>query len=151
MMEDFKDDEDILKFAIDREAKAHRFYIALAQRMADPEMREVFEMLAQDEVEHKEKLELEMIKAGRIVASDIDTKRFEDYPELGDEPILHMNYKDALAIGIDKENTSFRLYADWMVLAEDDERREMLLSLAEEEAKHKARLEIEYDMLIKNL
>jgi len=38
-----------------------------------------------------------------------------------------------------------------MASAENDEQREMLLSLAQEEAKHKARLEIEYDMLIKNL
>ena len=47
-MEDFEADEDILKFAIDREARANRFYVALAERMADPEMREVFEVLAQD-------------------------------------------------------------------------------------------------------
>ncbi len=45
-MEGFESDDDILKFAIDREAKANRFYVALAERMADPEMREVFEILA---------------------------------------------------------------------------------------------------------
>ena len=63
---------------------------------------------------------------------------------------LHMDYKNALAIAMDKERVSFRLYADWLVTAEDEEQREMILSLAEEEAKHKARLEIEYDMLVKN-
>jgi rubrerythrin len=149
-MKDFEADEDILKFAIDREAKANRFYVALAERMADPEMREVFEMLAQDELEHKAKLELEVMKTGKVVTSDTDANRFEADGAADVATVLHMDYKNALAIGIDKESTSFRLYADWMVTAKDDEQREMLLSLAQEEAKHKARLEIEYEMLIKN-
>jgi rubrerythrin len=149
-MKDFEVEKDILKFAIDREVQANRFYIALAQRMADPEMREVFEILAAEELQHKQKLELEVIKTGRVVARDTDENRFEVYPETEDELVLHMDYKSALAIAIDKEDASFRLYADWMVTADDDAQREMLLSLAEEEAKHKARLEIEYDMLLKN-
>ena len=150
MMEGFETDEDILKFAIDREVKANRFYLALARHTADPEMRAVFEMLAQDELEHKAKLELEVMKTGKVLAPQKDVNKFEDHHE-DLEPVLNMDFKDALAIGIDKEKASFRLYADWMVSAENEEQREMLLSLAQEEAKHKARLEMEYDMLIKNL
>ena len=149
-MEGFESEYDILKFAIDREKQANRFYVALAQRVDDPEMQEVFEMLAQDELEHKAKLELEVMKTGRVVASKEMAGRFEADGATDDATVLHMDYKDALAIGIDKERASFRLYADWMLSAENEEQREMLLSLAEEEAKHKARLEIEYDMLIKN-
>ncbi len=149
-MEGFESDYDILKFAIDREAQANRFYVALAERMADPEMREVFEILAQDELEHKAKLELEVMKTGKVLAPEKDVNRFEADGAADVAAVLHMDYKNALAIGIDKERASFRLYADWMVTAEDDQQREMLLSLAEEEAKHKARLEIEYEMLIKN-
>lgn len=149
-MEGFESDYDILKFAIDREAKANRFYVALAQRVADPEMREVFEIFAQDELEHKAKLELEVMKIGKVVASEEMAGRFEADGAADVATVLHMDYKNALAIGIDKERASFRLYADWMVTAEDEEQREMLLSLAQEEAKHKARLEIEYEMLIKN-
>jgi len=149
-MEGFESEYDILKFAIDREAKANRFYVALARRVTDPEMREVFEMFAQDELEHKAKLELEVMKIGKVVPSEEMTGRFEADGTTDDAAVLHMDFKDALAIGIDKERASFRLYADWMVSAEDDQRREMLLLLAQEEAKHKARLEIEYEMLIKN-
>ena len=148
-MEEFGSD-DILKFAIDREAQANRFYIALAERMADDEMREVFENLAAQELEHKELLELEVMKRGTVVASEEMMGRFEADGVADVATVLHMDYKSALAIGIDKEGASFRLYADWVVMAEDDEQREILLSLAQEEAKHKARLEIEYDMLVKN-
>jgi rubrerythrin len=148
-MEEFES-EDILKFAIDREAQANRFYVALAERMADDEMREVFENLAAEELEHKALLELEVMKRGTVVASEEMVGRFEADGAADVATVLHMGYKNALAIGIDKERASFRLYADWMVTAEDEEQREILLSLAEEEAKHKARLEIEYDMLVKN-
>ena len=148
-MEEFESD-DILKFAIDREAQANRFYVALSERMADDEMREVFEILAAEELEHKALLELEVMKRGTVVASEEMVSRFEADGAADVAAVLHMDYKNALAIGIDKERASFRLYADWMVTAEDEEQREILLSLAEEEAKHKARLEIEYDMLVKN-
>jgi rubrerythrin len=148
-MEEFES-EDILKFAIDREAQANRFYVALAERMADDEMREVFENLAAEELEHKALLELEVMKRGTVVASEEMVGRFEADGAADVATVLHMGYKNALAIGIDKERASFRLYADWKVTAEDEEQREILLSLAEEEAKHKARLEIEYDMLVKN-
>ena len=148
-MEEFESD-DILKFAIDREAQANRFYVALSERMADDEMREVFEILAAEELEHKALLELEVMKRGTVVASEEMMGRFEADGVADVATVLHMDYKSALAIGIDKEGASFRLYADWVVMAEDDEQREILLSLAQEEAKHKARLEIEYDMLVKN-
>ncbi len=148
-MEEFETD-DILKFAIDREAQANRFYVVLAERVADDEMREVFENLAAQELEHKALLELEVMKRGSVVISEKMAGRFEADGGADVATVLHMDYKNALAIGIDKERASFRLYADWIVTAEDDEQREILLSLAQEEAKHKARLEIEYDMLVKN-
>jgi rubrerythrin len=148
-MEEFESD-DILKFAIDREAQANRFYVVLAERMADDEMREVFEILAAEELEHKALLELEVMKRGTVVVSGKMAGRFAADDVVDVATVLHMDYKNALAIGIDKERASFRLYADWMAMAEDAEQREILLSLAEEEAKHKARLEIEYDMLVKN-
>ena len=87
-MEGFESEYDILKFAIDREAKANRFYVALAQRVDDPEMQEVFEMLAQDELEHKAKLELEVMKIGKVIASEEMTGRFEADGATDDATVL---------------------------------------------------------------
>jgi rubrerythrin len=148
-MEEIEPD-DILKFAIDREAQANRFYIALAERMADADMQDVFEIFAAQELEHKALLELELMKTGKVVVSKEIASWFEADGAADVATVLHMDYKNALAIGIEKERASFRLYADWMATAQDEEQREILLSLAEEEAKHMARLEIEYDMLVKN-
>jgi rubrerythrin len=46
---------------------------------------------------------------------------------------------------IKKERISVRLYVDLAAIVEDAGAREMLLSLAQEEAGHKARFEIEYE------
>ena len=45
-------DDEILEFAIAREIEANRFYLALAERVANPEIRKVFEDLAAEELEH---------------------------------------------------------------------------------------------------
>ena len=44
-----------------------------------------------------------------------------------------------------KEKAAYRLYLDLAAVGEDEELTDMFLSLAQEEAKHKLRFEIEYD------
>jgi rubrerythrin len=59
-------DQEILEYAISREVEAYYFYLALAGRVDTPKMRQVFEDLAAEELEHRAKLELEMIKTGKL-------------------------------------------------------------------------------------
>jgi len=58
-----------------------------------------------------------------------------------------MTYTDLLVVGMKKEETSRRLYADLAAVAEKQEFRDIFLKLAQEEAKHKLRFEFEYDLL----
>ena len=44
-----------------------------------------------------------------------------------------------------QEKAAFKLYTDLAVVAPDEDLRDLLLSLAQEEAKHKLRFEVEYD------
>jgi len=53
-----------------------------------------------------------------------------------------------LILAIKKEKVSFRLYVDMAELVDEAELREMLLTLAEEEARHKVRFEMEYDKIL---
>jgi len=52
---------------------------------------------------------------------------------------------DALLLGIDKENASFRFYADLAASITGPPAGDMLFALAEEELKHKIRFEQEYN------
>ena len=142
--------EEVLEFAIAREVEANRFYLALAERVDVLEMRKVFEELAEEELEHKAKLELEFLKKGKTLFSkdrgiDINTS---DYI-ISDEPLIDMEYKDMLCLAIEKEDAAFRIYVNLLGYVDDHEAKEVLLAIAEEEVKHKLRFEIEYDNLLK--
>jgi len=142
-------DIEIWEFAIAREIEAVHFYRILAKRTKSPEMRKVFEDLAEEELEHKAKLELEVIKMGKTIVEQKPSDFEIDYDKENVGPELDMAYKDMLLLGVEKEEASFRTYVTLIGTVHDQESREVLLAIAEEEVKHKLRFELEYDMLLK--
>ena len=143
--------EEILEYAISREVEAYYFCLALAGRVDTPKMRQVFEDMAAEELEHKAKLELEMIKMGKTLpARQMPSGRPEsDYIMSDSDAPLDMDYADMLLLGMEKEEAAFRLYVNLIPNVHDEESREVLLALAQEEVRHKLRFETEYDMLRK--
>ncbi|MHC4461385.1 MAG: ferritin family protein [Planctomycetota bacterium] len=148
-MAEFDSDDEILELAIAREEDANQFYMILAERATNAEMRKIFEDLAEEELEHKAKLELEVVKTGRVVTAteepDLETKG--DTETIG--PDVDMDYKDMLIMAMQKEEASFRLYVDLTGRIVNEDARETLMALAEEEVKHKLRFETEYELLLK--
>jgi rubrerythrin len=143
-------DIEIWEFAIGREIDANRFYLTLAQRIDNPEMRKVFEDLAKEELEHKAKLEMELMKTGKVVSANHESAGIgvgQVWQSSG--PKLDMDYKDMLLLGMEKEEASFRTYVTLIGTVHEQGAREVLLAIAEEEVKHKLRFELEYDMLLK--
>jgi rubrerythrin len=61
--------------------------------------------------------------------------------------IPDMNYEQLLLMAIAKEKRSVRFYIELAALVQEKDAREALISLAEEEAKHEARFQMEYDYL----
>ena len=149
-MAEFETVEEILELAIAREEDAHVFLMTLAARMVNPEMRKIFEELATEELEHKARLELEVVKSGRVVTDSKTKLYFEtnDYAEdFGSE--IDMDYKDMLTMAMQKEESSFRLYVDLASRVTKEDAYETFLALAEEEVRHKMRFEMEYDNILR--
>jgi rubrerythrin len=48
---------DILRYAMKNEEKSHTFYLRSAEQCEDPELKRLFQMLAQEEAKHKLKFE----------------------------------------------------------------------------------------------
>ncbi len=148
-MAEFESYDEILDLAIAREEDANQFYLALAARVQRPEMRKVFEELAGEELEHKAKLELEVMKTGRVVTAmqdvDIGIERAVGFNKTD----LDMDYKDILIIAMQKEESAFKLYVDLAGRVTNEDSKETLLALAQEEVKHKLRFEMEYENLLK--
>jgi rubrerythrin len=56
-----------------------------------------------------------------------------------------MKYQDILILAMKREEQATRLYADMSKKVDDPQLQNLLLTLAREEAKHKNKLETEYD------
>ncbi len=146
-MGQFESVEEILDFAIAREIEARDFYMKLAERMENPAMQKVFENFATEELGHKFKLEA--FKRGDIslVPQQVQSLNIADYV-VDVDPQPDMVYAEALVLAMRKEKAAYRLYLDLAAVGEDEELTDMFLSLAQEEAKHKLRFEIEYDDIV---
>ncbi len=148
-METFETYEAIVEFGILKERQANRFYLAMAQRVADEGISRLFEELAAEELEHKARLELELMKAGRVVDTSPDTEEINDSDYIiSDSPQLDMDLRDVLELAVAKEDAAFRLYIDMAAKAKDEESREAILAMAQEEVRHKMRFETERDKLL---
>jgi rubrerythrin len=135
----------VLDFAIKNEQDASDFYTELASKMEKPYMKQAFESFAAEERGHKAKLE--SVKKGNI-AKLAKTKVLD--LKIGDylveqKPSATMDYQSALILAMKQEKAAFRLYTDLAASTDDDNVRDLFLGLAQEEAKHKLRFEVEYD------
>ena len=148
-MDTFESFIAVLDYAIDKEIEANQFYVDMAKQMKNPTMREVFEAFAKEELGHKAKLEA--IKQGKEVqpVKNITDLRIADYT-VDVKPAPDMSYQDALILAMKKEKVAFRLYLDLVDQVENEDQKALFLSLAQEEAKHKLRFEIEYDDVVLN-
>jgi rubrerythrin len=136
--------EEILRFAIRKEADAAAFYRMAADR-SNPGVKKTFEELAKEEEGHKKKLEgfdpkkIEKIKLKETKGLGI-AEVVEDVPFTSD-----MSYADLLRMAIKNEERSEHLYASTAKSVVDPQLKKVLMVLSNEETTHKTRLEKIYD------
>ncbi len=139
--------DEILNFAIAAETEACEFYADLAAKARSDQMRRVFEEFAREESGHK--VRLEGVKQGGALsrAEKVADLKIADYTvavEVGPD----MNYQDAIVLAMQKEKAAFKLYSALAETTDDPELKDMFLILAQEEARHKLRFEIEFDEVV---
>ncbi len=144
-MSSWKSVDDVLNFAIKEEEAAVVFYRRMAANAANEAMREAFEQFAREEEGHKRKLQAVMEGRSLLLPSQrvVDMK-ITDYMvdvELRDD----LSYAEALVVAAKKEKAAFRLYTSLASMADELELKALFEALAQEEARHKLRFEIEYD------
>jgi rubrerythrin len=140
--------EKILDFAIEKEEEAAQFYTDLAAKMDKPHIKKVFVDFALEEKSHKAKLEL--VKSGQLQLSKPDEIMNLQIAEVVSDVDLEgdFDYQKALIAAMKNEKASYKLYTDLAEIAVDENTKNTFLNLAQEEAKHKLRFEIEYDETI---
>ena len=144
-MKAFGSVDEILDFAIGKEEEAAQLYTSLARQTKKSWMRQVFEEFASEELGHKAKLLA--IKQDKLLlpaAEKVMDLKIGDYL-MDVEASSGLDYQDALILAMKEEKAAFRLYSDLAAATDDEALRATLLALAQEEARHKLRFEIEYD------
>lgn len=144
-MTDLNNLEEILDYAIAMEQKAVDLYTDIAAKADTEHNRQLFLSFAQEERGHK--IKLENVKLGKIEIGStekVQDLKIADYAndvELSDDS----SYQNILMFAMKQEKQAYRLYTDLADRADNEEIKELFLSLAHEEANHKLRFEIEYD------
>jgi rubrerythrin len=149
-MEHLNSINGILDFAIEQEQIAADFYNNIAKKSATGEMQAVFQGFAKEEMGHKAKL-INIKEKGTytLTANKILDLRMSDFIDTT-QPRSDMTYQDILKIAMHREKAAFKLYIILSTKAPNEELKNVFLMLAQEEAKHKLRFEIEYDEYVLN-
>ena len=144
-MNDWNNINDILDYAIEREQEATDFYLSMAAIAKHRHMAEVFEGFAREEAAHKARLQAikvkDMFDTSPRAIKDL---KIGDYL-VADEPNEETDYQSALILAMKKEKAAYRLYSDLASLTPDAAVQSVFQRLAQEEARHKLRFEVEYD------
>ena len=137
--------EEALDFAIEREQEAADFYFALAEKMPQMNMTKVLDRFAKEELGHKARLQA--IKNKKMVHAEptqvMDLKIGDYLTEMDADKIT--DYQSALIVAMKREKAAFKLYSDLAAMADTEGIRNVMLRLAQDEANHKLRFEVEYD------
>lgn len=130
---------DILQFAINEEKEAYQFYTQQARKTVDLELKLIWEQLATDEIKHKAQLSniLELEENTQAFFSNLKMIDFEkvEIPQKsfsGEEKIILQ--------AVENENEAYFMYKNLADRVNDEKSKNILLTMANEELKHKMSL-----------
>jgi rubrerythrin len=137
----FKDFQDIIDFAYDKEKEAEAFYLEASEMESMSGHRELFKEFAAEERKHQdmlknmEKTDLSDYKWKWIP----DIKRSNYQVEIPYEK--GMAYRDILLLASKREEKALALYNELQNKMESEQLKKVFKALCQEEAKHKLKLE----------
>jgi rubrerythrin len=132
---------EIMDYAIDKEEEAAAFYEEASGQEKYSGAKEVFESFAREEKKHQAMLEnftkvnIEHYKIKKIP----DLKRSDYLVDIEYKP--GMPYSDILRLAMKREEKALKFYTAFGEKTGTDEHKKLFQILAQEEAKHKLKLE----------
>ena len=145
-MEKFDSIEAILEYAIQSEQDAVDFYNKLAEKATNKSVEKIFLKNAAEEMGHK--IKLEKVKNEGLFLREfpdgVKDLKLSDYITKR-PPSKIEDYADALRLAMHREKAAFRLYIKLSKSTENPDMRRLFEKLADEEASHKLKFELEYD------
>ena len=133
--------KNIIKFAMENEVEAQKFYEEAAKKIENTQLKEMFADFAEEEKRHREILKQIYIsnRMGDYFHEDRDYHIAEDV----DLPDLSTNMKpaDAIALAMKKEEAAMVQYTELAETCPEPDKKKIFLDLAAMERGHKLRME----------
>ncbi|GAB4347244.1 MAG: hypothetical protein Kow0099_29160 [Candidatus Abyssubacteria bacterium] len=137
--------KQILNRAIGKEVEAKTLYEIYAEKVEDVQARNLLKELAREELGHKQILEkIDSEKPGTFTKPEIAKNEFADFTERA-EVTKESTMQEVLRFAIGEEIDAFNFYTSILSFAGDENTRNLLNRIANEEKKHKEKLERLYD------
>jgi rubrerythrin len=139
--------EDIINFAIEREKEAAAFYEDASAQEPYAGAKEIFADFAKEEKKHRAMLENLLTGERKVAEYEFkwipDMKRSDYMVDLTYES--GMPYTDILRLAMKREEKALELYNELAEKTDEESLIKVFQILAQEEAKHKLKLETLYD------
>ncbi len=133
--------KEVLEFAISREIEAQDFYKAVANKMKEKNIKEMFLNFVIEEEKH-EKI-LRNIHDRQGIGKYFDEKKDYKISETFETPVVSdaMSPSEAFALAAKNEEAAMNLYTDLAKVTTDPEQRKVFEDLASMERGHKLKME----------
>ena len=137
---------DIIDIAISREEDAYNFYMDIARAIDDAAARETIEFIAGEEKKHKAFLvdyREGKYGPGPLRMTDVVLYKIAEHqaePEIAE----HMKREDVFLVASHRELRSYEFYSALAEQHDASELKDLLLRIANEELKHKEKMEYLY-------
>lgn len=139
------DVKEIIKQAAQQEEKAYKFYMDALKFVKDPASQLWLKELAAEELKHKEMLQkFDASKIKQFKPAKIQDLHITEY--LVDKDIHEIkDFQDVLIVAMKKEQKSYNFYVSMAKSSDNPDMKNLCKTLAQEELKHKHKLELYYD------
>ena len=137
---------EVLDKAIQREEEAYAFYMGILNEIEDKSAKETIEWVANEERKHKDflvdyregKYGSKALRMSEVVHYKI--AEHQEEPEIAKD----MRREDVFLVASHREMKSYHFYTELAGLHPDGDTKKMLLRIANEELKHKEKMEYLY-------
>ena len=136
----------LIEIAIKNEEDARAFYLGLHDLVEDALAKETLKFLAGEELGHKEFLQAYLKGERKFIALSMDAPidyHIAQYAAKPD-PKKNMNSSEVYLVAAHREWNSYKFYTGLAEAQPEGEVREMLLQMANQELKHKEKVEYLY-------
>ncbi|MFP5211753.1 MAG: ferritin-like domain-containing protein [Acidobacteriota bacterium] len=137
--------DDVISFAISKEESAMEFYRKCAERAKNPGIKTFFQEMVEEEARHRDMLKgLDIAHLEGIKLERVEDLQISDY--LIDVKFREeLTYQEALTLAMKREEKAHAFYESWKGRCMHEKTAKVFELLAQEEMKHKRKIETIYD------